>query len=48
MGVSLVVLVFLWGPLGLQVCEIDPLDPAEIGQDQSKVGWGYWALSFSY
>ena len=28
------------GPLVLQVCEIAPLDPAEIGQDQSRVAGG--------
>ena len=25
------------GPLGSQICEIAPLDPAEIGQDQNRV-----------
>ena len=28
------------GPLGSQICEIAPLDPAEIGQDQNRVVGG--------
>ena len=37
LGVSLVLWGLFWGPIGSHVCKIIPLDPAEIGQDQSRV-----------
>ena len=37
LGVSLVVWGLLWAPPGLQVREIAPLNPGEVGQDQSRV-----------
>ena len=37
LGVSLVVWWLLWAPPGLQVREIVPLNPGEVGQDQSRV-----------
>ena len=40
LGVSLVVWGIGWGPPGLQVCKIAPLDPAEEGQDQGRVVGG--------
>ena len=39
---------FKWVPLGMQVCEIDPLDPAEDGQEQSRVVSGDTGPSAPY
>ena len=36
------------GPLGSQICEIAPLDPAEIGQDKNRVVRGDTGPSISH
>ena len=37
LGVFLVVWELSWAPPGLQVLEIAPLNPGEVGEDQSRV-----------
>ena len=48
LGISLVVSGLLWSPLGSQLVEITPKDPAEIGQDQSRVMGGDTGPSVLY
>ena len=40
LGISLVVWGLQWGPIELQVREITLLDPAKVGQDQSRAVGG--------